>query len=201
MSPERFGRFENPEKNPDKIKRKLKAVVGEILRVPDFFLNLNIPINLKKTDITEEYKNRDVFDLGSGSGSRYSEIRSLFDPASYVGIDKDPRFVKVGKMKQLKMMQADFISDELEGDMGVAFGTVMSPEIVEKLKQGFNRLVFSEHASTEEEVQEIIKGYEEKLGVTGLDKVVVSKRPARSPGAGYDIYFFLRMDEVTEEAL
>jgi len=191
---------QNPEAAQPKRQGNLKKILGEMLRLPDLYINSLTLLNLKKRDIPQDYQSRDLIDIGSGSGIRYGEIMSLFQPRSYTGIDNDSDAVKVGKRKMLNIQQLDFVDEDLKGDLGVAFGTHTTPEVIDKLREGFNLLVFNKYARTAEEAEGLIKSFQDKLGAAAFDKILTKRRSIVSVtmGSGYEIYFFLKTNEGTE---
>jgi SAM-dependent methyltransferase len=191
---EKFRAWEQFVEVSKKAKNTLKSVLAEILQEEDFLL---APISsevlpLKPSDIPQDYTGRDLMDIGSGGGSRYKEIKILFNPKSYIGIDRDPKVIKAGKRRNLDISPADFISDNIKGDLGVMFGTSTSPEVVRKLGQYFNLLVFSEYAENKIREAEIIDQYKTQLGKDNFDKIQSFKRTLISPASGQSLYFFYR---------
>lgn len=192
---------QNPNETKTKPKIALKKVLATVLRLPGiYFSEVLHPLGLKNEDIPNDYKNRDLADLGAGSGTRYYEITRLFKPKSYLGIDREQNEVKIGKMKLFNMKQLDFIQDDVRGDLGVAFGTHVSPEVINKLRDGFNNLVLGHYVTTKEEADTMAQTYKDKFG-DQIEKVKICKRKpiSLSMGVGYDVYFFIKSDGNLED--
>lgn len=179
-----------------KLVYPLRRLLAELLKVPGFYFSEGLhPLELNESDIPSNYLHRELMDLGSASGTRFTELRRLFKPHSYLGIDKDENQVAVGKLKLLDMQQMDFIYDEMNGDLGVAFGTNVSPDIADKLSREFKNLVIGDYSYSKEKVdaETVAQKYRDKLQGM-VDKILIRKRrvTSLSLGRGYEIYIFIK---------
>lgn len=174
---ERFWGMEHVVEKSKKVTQSLKSVLGELLRNVDLYstpMRSNF-LSLHPTDVPADYNGRDLMDIGSSAGYRYKEIEACFRPKSYVGVDKNSTAVTAGKRRNLDIRQVDFVDEYLEGDLGVMFGTYTTPDVVKKLGEHFNLLVFNVYAADKVRESEIIKEYEGLLGNENFDKIVTHK--------------------------
>jgi len=105
-------------------------------------------LNFLKENIPEDFKRREMHDLGCGDGKVTILLEKIFDPKEILAYDANKGLVERIKKKGINAKVMDFENEIPSGELAVMWGVFhhlqKQKEVLEKIKNNFDFLFFRE---------------------------------------------------------
>lgn len=99
-------------------------------------------------NLPENYKKRDIIDLGCGDGKISIKLMEIFNPKFFLGVDSSRQLIKKAKKRGINSEVRDIELAGISGDIGILWGVLHhfnNPAgILKKLSGNFKSLVIRE---------------------------------------------------------
>ncbi len=105
-------------------------------------------LNFLKDILPEEFKGKELYDLGCGDGKITLKFKEIFYPTKVYGCDDDPELVWRAKRRGIKAVVMDLNKEVPKGELAVFWGVLHhlknQKAILEKIKENFKYLFLRE---------------------------------------------------------
>lgn len=110
--------------------------------------NVKRELDYLHKNLLDTYKNRDVVDIGCGSGKISLKLIPILKSKSFLGIDISRSLIKSAKKRGINANLLNIENQEISGDLGIMWGVLHHlnnpTETLKKLKKNFNGLIIRE---------------------------------------------------------